>query len=223
MSQNTHDYGHFSEHENPWRFMLSKLPTLLIFSRLEAQRAYSYRDFKVGASVFSIIEGAPFWSIDSAGNTKNERRPKVCAEKKSLKRSSKMGMTKTLAVVVAATTDIDKIEEVTFLRTPTLHPCDECRGLFDEFPVARDDTLIISTGYENDVLQVHTHAELREAYNSGVTDLIGYRKRKGFNKSGLIRTFDSINGVQKTIPADRQMLDHEIAKVALLTHMQFVA
>ncbi|HSX52811.1 MAG TPA: hypothetical protein VLF90_00350 [Patescibacteria group bacterium] len=173
--------------------------------------AKSYRGFNVGAAIFVISPEMKKSAILTDGNRKlKPQSEKICAEKSVLLQAETGGYSKAIGLVVAGASDAELIKDVTGRETPTLHPCDVCRGLLDASPIVSDDTLIITTGVDSDSHQTHSFAELQAFYEdadpSGVNEAHchedpGYEKwniRKFIygimtGNSGIFGTFESGN------------------------------
>lgn len=123
------------------------------------RRARSYRNFKVGSAVISVNdekhEAAGFVSANSKLSKEDD---KICAEMNIVGEAKKQGYDYHVGLFVVGTTDPEEIKEVTGLATPTLHPCEPCRALIDEA------TVVISTGYDEDVYEVYTGKQLWNVY-----------------------------------------------------------
>jgi len=138
---------------DPYHIMMSGMPYMVEQARAGANKfASSYRGFHVGAAAFAVKWSTQETAVFNGGNIKpNPSRPKVCAESVTVRQAEKFGFEEILGIVVVATTDIVKIEEVTGARTPTLHPCDECqdpKGRVAGSALMRDTTLVLTAGIE---------------------------------------------------------------------------
>ncbi len=188
--------GHLSleGHPNydPHHLFIGSVPYAVDQARSAAKnQAHSWRDFNVGAVVFAHNPETQETLLISAGNTKSSRhKTKVCAERKALVNARKAGMQEAIGIVVAATTNIDLIEEVTDAATPTLHPCAECQAFFNGHDLIRDDTIILTTGITSDTHQLHTHKEMTRMYT-------GKRKNPSVTVHGT--TFDDWNETRLTL------------------------
>ncbi|MEO8862869.1 MAG: hypothetical protein ABI354_00905 [Candidatus Saccharimonadales bacterium] len=205
-----------------YHLFVSAVPFMADHARFAANNsAYSYRDFKVGAAVFALNPDTQETNVLAAGNLKAERhKPKVCAEKNALNQAKKLGLTVALGIVVAATTDVELIKGVTNIETPTLHPCAECRDMFDEHPLTRPDTLIVTTGLSSDNYQVHTHAEMNSMY--AAHDQTGLQRLGGnnFDDWGLvIANYDNLALAENSLPAaESRRSPAKLAQMAMLAH-----
>jgi cytidine deaminase len=161
--------------------------------------AYSYRNFHVGAAIYAVDPGSAAVGINAAGNLKlNIERQKVCAEKRALRRAVKAELTHAIGFVCVGTTDRDQIEAVSGLRSPTLHLCSDCRiETVGESPLVTDHTLMVTSGIESDITQVHTFGQMTEMYDfDRYTDLAGVGQSNvvpNFNNwSARLRTYDAL-------------------------------
>lgn len=179
--------------------------------------SYSYRGFRVGAAAFAVKMSLNETGIYAAGNVKRTKdKTKICAEKRALNQASKSGFTRAVGIVVAGTTDVGLIAEVTDQPTPTLHPCGDCRHLFEDHKLVRPDTLVVTTGLEEDIYQVHTFAELQGAYanKSGLPEQVtvdgldGWSLRQSF--------YDRVAAAQLHLEEPQRQSSAAIAKMAML-------
>lgn len=113
----------------------------------EAQRkANSYRNFHVGCAVWAFktdaTDVAERWAIFTGGNIKvaEGSRP-VCAEQLALGAAKSDGYDKIIAMVVMGEPQEDAESG---LRSRTLHPCGECRRIFQALPEVSSDTLLLT-------------------------------------------------------------------------------
>ncbi len=178
MKQGGFDYRLFEaatgRDYDPWFTFIQLMPGMFQLARDAARdEAISYRNFHVGAAIYAINEQTRETAILSAGNKKaNPDVEKYCAERSVIdqvemlwgRKAIEERHARAIGLVVAGTTDKSKIAEVTGRVTPTLHPCDSCRNLFEESLLIRSDTLVVSIGDTSDVHQVHSVAELQKFY-----------------------------------------------------------
>lgn len=164
-----------------YRRFVASVPSLVQTARLAAENmAFSYRLFLVGCSGLFLDSEGGIETL-SQGNLKNEIKTKVCAEKKVLNSARRLGLVQAVGLVVAATTDIDKIAEVTDLPTPTLHSCGDCLNLFVGHPLMRRETLIVTVGDKDDAYQVMTSGEMRDLYTLDPEAVLEQPKSWGFD------------------------------------------
>lgn len=147
--------------------------------------AESYRRFNVGGTGFAynaengqtaMITAANFKQrLDSDEidqfDVKDGNIPKFCAEMNIVKAAYELGYTRLIALAVVGTADQRKIEAVTFRKTDTLHPCDDCRNVFHYSDLIDRNTQIITVGFQDkdeerdvDVFQSQTYRQLARRY-----------------------------------------------------------
>ena len=209
---------------DPHRFFIENTPMLVQLARHVAMNlAYSYRGFHVGVSAVGHIPESGEFAVVSAGNTKKKSREKVCAEKKALTQLANIGMTEAIGLVVVATTDRHKIAEVTGIGTPTLHPCDECRGgVCRHHKLMRDETLMLTTGLtdttEGNVYQAHLNKDLLNLYDThdsdALNDNVGHFDAAHWSERPLL--YDTLKLTERTWPRKKQRSDAELARAALI-------
>ena len=209
---------------DPGRTFIQRVPSMVDQARDAAENdAYSYRGFKVGAAVLAYNPHTRETGVLAAGNLKiRPDKAKFCAEYRSLQIAKRSGLTVVGGIVVAATTDKHQIGEVTDVETRTLHPCSECRQLFCDHPLMRDDTLILTTGIDSDVYQVHTNDELQKLYADHYPDALEGRPTQfGFEHwDQHLETYDRLRAAEATLSEDRQRGIAQLAQMALLTAPQ---
>ncbi len=204
---------------DPHHLFVGAVPYAVDQARTAAEtQAHSYRDFQVGAVVFAHHPETQETVLVSAGNTKSSRhKTKVCAERKALAQARKLGMQEAIGIVVAATTDIDLIAEVTDASTPTLHPCAECQAFFDDHELVRDETIVVTTGISSDIHQVHTRGELAKMYR-------GRKQRPSTSIHGStfdnwnetrLALYDELMFAERTVPANKHRSPSTLAVMAM--------
>ncbi len=210
------DHPEFS----PGHMFISAIPNMTDQARFAARTdAHSYRKFYVGAAAFAYNLETQETGINAAGNLKSGRgKTKICAERKVLEQSKKAGFTVVAGLVIAATTDIEKIKEVTGVSTATLHPCHECQSFCEEHPLIRDDTVIVTTGLDSDKYQAHTYKELRDLYRANDPELLeGEPHAFGFdNWERRIETYDYLAMAERQLPIAEQRSAGKLIQMALL-------
>ena len=200
---------------------MEQIPTLVARAQFMAENvAVSWRDdpFKVGASVFAVTALFEIATADGANVKPRRSRTTVCAEKIALRKVQKIGATRAIGIAVAGTVNKQKIKEVTFAATPTLHPCVNCQVMFDGHPLISPDTLVITAGLEVNTYQVHEYEKLRELYME--QDLAG------LEDEAVVRNLDNwqkrVDKYDQLAVAELNYLDAErrsvsaLAKTALL-------
>ncbi|MDB5166240.1 MAG: hypothetical protein JWM37_312 [Candidatus Saccharibacteria bacterium] len=134
-------------------------------ARAQINNAYSYRNFPVGAVALAVGDDPSVGIFFSAPNVKKSvHANKVCAEKRLVRSAERAGVRAIVGIVVAGTTDQEKIAEVTPFKTPTLYCCEECVETLDGSYAASDDTLITTVGIEKDIYEVQRFGSLRLSY-----------------------------------------------------------
>lgn len=208
---------------DPYHIMMAGMPYIVEQARSAANKyANSYRGFHVGAAAFAIKWSTEETAIFNGGNIKpNPRKPKICAEAVSVRQAEKAGFEDILGIVVVATTDIVKIEEVTGARTPTLHPCGECqdpKGMVSGNALMRDDTLVVTAGIEQDIYQVHTLKEIQDAYSDNRGDGL-LEARPGFAWELATATYDFLASQNELQGSGMRQEPSALARKALLTQL----
>lgn len=127
-----------------------QLPTFLERARRAAeQHAVSYRDFKVGASAYAIDTTHDTVGFFFGANYKpHEGAPKYCAEMQVLDKAREAGFDKVIAMATFGPSDYGDVNE---LASPTLHPCADCRALFDKDPLIHNTTLFATSNEKGDI------------------------------------------------------------------------
>ncbi len=216
----------FSEHEGsfePYHLMLSAMPYMVESARVAAnEKANSYRDFHVGAAVFAINPVDESSEIFSAGNLKVKReKDKVCAEKIAIKKAQKAGMIEALGVVVVATTDIELIKGVTGAATPTLPMCADCqdpKGAVAGSKLVTDKTLVVTTGLDKDLYQVHLLSDMQEAFADGRGEEL-QEARPYFNWQLIMESYDFAKNQELSRLEGHRKHPALLAKAAMLGQM----
>lgn len=159
--------------EVPLQYGTATDPYFLFISRLgenirqtretaaDSSRTFSYRGFNVGGMLAAATPEAGLYQEFDAGNTKvSADKDKRCAELKLVSLRQKSGLQRTVGLVIAATSDETLISSVLPTARPTLFPCDECVHLLGDDPTVADETLIVTTGLEGGMYEVHTFADI---------------------------------------------------------------
>lgn len=145
----------------------------LIAQALEARKhASSYRNFHVGCAVWAFksrtTELRGRWAIFTGSNIKlaKDSRP-ICAEQFAFGAVRSGGYDQIIAMVVAGEPQEDAESG---LLSHTLHPCGECRKIFQATPEISPDTLLLTItpgmeAYERltirELIALHRRAEER--------------------------------------------------------------
>lgn len=200
-----------------YRDFISSVPYMMYQARAAVRHsAHSYRGFLVGASAYAVRTHDGDTAVVSAGNLKNEHKSKVCAERKALALAKKAGFERIVGLVVAATTDLDLIEGVSGRKTPTLHPCADCRSMFHDHPLMRPDTLVVTTGLDTNRYQVHDVSELVDFYNRPSPPLDTQYSIAGTdNWEQRIATYDVLVSAEHTRPETERRAAAVLAAMAL--------
>lgn len=161
-----------------YRHFIGMVPTIISFGRevVRPHLAFSYRGFRVAASLYAVNEGGES-RIFTAGNLKlAEHIGKYCAEMSVFEEADQLGYNSRIGLVTIGTSDADQIEGVTFMRTPTLLPCEPCSELATvgeaEFEY-KDFIPVVTVGATRDVMQVHTDAQIRHMHDRHDTSEVG--------------------------------------------------
>ena len=119
----------------------------LIERAKEAQRnANSYRNFHVGCAIRAFKTNAyevnGRWGLFTGSNIKiaDGARP-ICAEQLALGAARSEGYDRIIAMVVVGEPQEDAESG---LQSQTLHPCGECRKIFQVVPEVSSDTLLLT-------------------------------------------------------------------------------
>ena len=147
----------------------------LIERAKEAQRnATSHRNFHVGCAVWAFktnaIEVNGRWGIFTGSNIKvaDNSRP-ICAEQLALGAAKSAGYDRIIATVVVGEPQDDAESG---LQSATLHPCGECRKIFQTVPQVSSDTLLLTItpdvrAYEHftigELIALHQEAQQRHS------------------------------------------------------------
>lgn len=146
----------------------------------KSSQSISYRGFLVGAAgiAYDSDPTSPRIGTFTAGNYKAKLRedqrsdadvediPKFCAEMDIAMRASIHDFERIGILVVAATTNPDRIRAVTELAGPTLEPCEECEHVMQHSDLIDDQTIILTVGSGDDICQVQNLASLASRYKS---------------------------------------------------------
>ena len=150
---------------DPVLYFIQRIPYLVERARtMGRESAYSYRDFHVAGAIVAHSEAEKIIWEDVGGNLKRATKAKVCMERKLDGRAEKRGMLETIGYVVLGTTDKKAISEVSDLATPTLHWCTDCRHDIPNTPRTTPNTIIFTSGLEDDVNQSFLTYQLTDMY-----------------------------------------------------------
>jgi cytidine deaminase len=170
------DFEKFDVHS----FIIESLPALVCSAREAAQSADSWRGFEVGgaALAYDTDPENPRIELFTAANYKQKIRdedrteydvediPKVCAEMSLLLQAEMANYERIGAIVVAGTSKVSKIAEVTMVPTATLHPCGECRSAVKHSKLTDAHTAIVTVGRDDKInmYQAQTIEQLDKRY-----------------------------------------------------------
>jgi cytidine deaminase len=132
-------------HARLWDPLHHSGPLAEIAEQAAALRAVSYRGFKVGAGAIlaAVYPGqrTRIGIFTGANNTPYKGAPKRCAEMEIVTKAEQAGFNRLIAISVFGPSEFEGINEI---ESPTLHPCQPCRTLF-ESSVIVDETSTITT------------------------------------------------------------------------------
>lgn len=143
------------------------LPGMIYAARSAANQAVSWREkpFRVGASMFVANYTNANTGMFSGANFKPfQDSPKYCAEMSVIDQAEEAGFEHAVTLVIAGTSNPQKIKEVTGIATPTLHPCSPCQQKMNKTSLIDSDTLIIPVSLEHDYYEIYTFNELKTQY-----------------------------------------------------------
>jgi cytidine deaminase len=145
------------------------LEYLLIRAREIAQRADSYRGFKVGCAMYAFrrcpenleLLGSR-WKIFCGYNTKPTKDSlKICAEHRALMSARQAGYTRIVGMAVVG----DPQPDDSGILHPTLHPCKMCIDMFRHAPEVKGRTAIVTAHLqETEVMECFPFAQLNRRY-----------------------------------------------------------
>jgi len=121
-------------------------PHLIERAQEARRKAISYRNFRVGCAVWAFktdaVQVTGRWSVFTGSNLKvaEGARP-ICAEQLALGAAKSAGYDRIIAMVVVGEPQEDAESGI---QSRTLHPCGECRRVFQEVPEVSPDTLLLA-------------------------------------------------------------------------------
>jgi cytidine deaminase len=131
--------------------------------RSAAEKAVSYRDFKVGASACAIDdEGLRMGYFFGANYKPTPQSGKYCAELDVVNKARQAQFNRIVALAVFGPSEFADVDP---LPSPTLHPCSVCRDMLQNDPLFDDDLLIITTNKEG-ATELFTRNELISLHNT---------------------------------------------------------
>lgn len=202
---------------DPHREFIANTPHMVSRAREAAhEKGVSPRGFLVGAAVMAIIEETHEMRIIEAANSKRKHKTKVCAEHRALGLARKQGLRLATGIVVVGPSDPEQVGSVTDIITPTLHPCRECQNRFLEDELMRKDTLILTSGLERDIYQIHTADEIWNHHDDQNHSRIDEPVMHGFDKwDRRVEAYDTLVQAEQTLPIAERRPRWKIAKMAL--------
>lgn len=212
-------------HFDPGHIFISNVPQMVEDARYAAETdSYSYRGFRVGVTGHAITPESHNSATITAGNVKARReKDKICGEMRVLAQAKKAGFTVVQGLVVVSTTDSVKIKEVTGAATPTLHPCnDVCLPAFLEHPLIWRDTVIVTTGLDEDRYEVHTSGQLCELYEEGDTETLeSARPMYGFEDwSRRVLMYDGLSAANQQLTEAQKLPTGNLIQLAMTMSLQ---
>ena len=202
---------------DPMRHLVEHLPDMINRTRGAALTGYSWRGFLVGAGgLMQESDGA--LREYYAGNLKRESKQKVCAEPRMLGRVGKKTTGRMVGIVVAATTDVDLIEEVSLYRTPTLHCCIDCQHKLVTDPHVDEDTMMVTAGIDKDVYQAFTVGWMTDTYRKNDKAQIEQaRAIQGFDKwDKRLDLYDKLTYAETQMKSKTPRTPTQIAQMVLM-------
>lgn len=127
-----------------------QIPRFIDLARQAAiECGVSYRDFKVGASAYALsAQDQRAGYLFGANLTPYKGAPKRCAELEVITKAKERGFDRIIALAVFGPSDFGDVNAV---QSPTLHPCHQCRNMFETEPMVQDDTLVITGNEKGDI------------------------------------------------------------------------
>lgn len=149
---------------------LRRIPWLFLIERAKKaqQNASSYRNFHVGCAVWAFKTVTPYvekrWAVFTGNNIKvaGDARP-VCAEQLALGAAKSGGYDRIIAMVVVGDSQEDAESG---LQSQTLHPCGECRKIFQALPEVSSDTLLLTLTPDEQTYEQFSVGELIALHQS---------------------------------------------------------
>lgn len=119
-------------------------------ARSAAVFAFSYRGFQVGCAVLAWNSKGRYKIFTGSNIKPEEDGPKVCAEQVAIGAARSEGYDLIVALAVAGEPQQDSVSGI---YPPTLHPCWICRRLLGTLPEIRPDTVVLTLGNGNGVVE----------------------------------------------------------------------
>jgi cytidine deaminase len=152
---------HLKDGFDPYHAFVGLMPRFIDLARDAARmRAISHRNFHVGAVAYAgDTTLSRVATLDGANVKRTKEDPKYCAEMSVIDQAQGLGFSKVLGLVVAGTSDPEKIKSVSGVATPTLHPCDACRKKMTASGLFQESSLIVTVSTDEDAYEVHSYGE----------------------------------------------------------------
>jgi cytidine deaminase len=125
----------------------------------------SYRGFKVGSAILALDSNGLRTGTYFGGNlTPYKGADWNCAEKRAFETVQQRGFDTVLAIAVTGPVQPDENSGV---QSPTLHPCQHCRGLLASSPLVHNETLIATSNLEHTEFELFTRNSLLALHQTG--------------------------------------------------------
>jgi len=134
-----------------------------------AERARSYRGFRVGCALFAYNPHAYYYNdvhkVFRGVNIKlGPNSHKVCAEQAAINAAISEGYILIIAMAIAG---IPQVDDHSGINSDTLHSCVNCREFFGKLPEIKPDTLIRTAHLrKGDIYEEFTIRDLLRLHNS---------------------------------------------------------
>lgn len=137
---------------DPFYMAYQMIPMFIDLARkAAADRAISWRNFRVGAAVFAFDgkDGRAGFFFGANYKPRQDSTDLYCAEPDAIGKAVDRGfeIIPALAVVGPATPG-----EVNEHESPTLHPCDKCRNMLSDSPlISEEHTVVVTANDQGDI------------------------------------------------------------------------
>lgn len=142
------------------------LVSAIYLSKRAAERAYSWRDYRVGAvalaynfadNTFGTLRGYNFKT------SANKADVDVHAEQMAIAKARASGLNQVLGIGIWADPND---QDANPSSAPTLRPCQRCSDMFEAVPEVSTNTFIMSAGGDFTQCEIYTAGELAEYYTN---------------------------------------------------------
>lgn len=134
-------------------------------AREVAERAFSYRHFKVGCAVLAWSRERNEYKIFAAANIKPLKDgPKQCAEAVAVSYAISNGYDLIVAIVVVGEPQADSESGI---ESVTLHPCYICRKFLSALPQVDKDTIVLTVQNHEGNKEWHTFGQILQIHDHG--------------------------------------------------------